>query len=147
MSSDSSTKELTNEEIRRRLTTEFQMQCGPVTPSTRKVLLKKLNELEREKSLLSQQECIVEDVPESDLDSFENGSDQDLSGSYLNGNGHAENGDNSRVSNVEISSQRSKRSPRSLVTQKQIEDKLDAMKAFNVSIFQVIFLFFILYSF
>lgn len=47
-----SAEHLSNVQIRRRLTQEFNFDCGPVNNSTRKVLLKKLERLENERSIL-----------------------------------------------------------------------------------------------
>lgn len=47
-----SNTELSNVQIRRRLTQEFNFDCGPVNNSTRKVLLKKLERLENERNTL-----------------------------------------------------------------------------------------------
>ena len=46
-STDLDGSSISDEELRRRLTTEFKVNVGPVTPSTRRVLLKKLAKLEK----------------------------------------------------------------------------------------------------
>lgn len=42
--------DLTDEEIRRRLINDFNVQCGPVTPQTKRILLKKLIKLQQERT-------------------------------------------------------------------------------------------------
>lgn len=62
---DGSTTELSNVQIRRRLTQEFNFDCGPVNNSTRKVLLKKLERLENERDTF-QESFTVADTTEDE---------------------------------------------------------------------------------
>lgn len=46
-----SVENITNEELRRRLINDFNIDCGPVTPQTKRILLKKLIKLEQERQI------------------------------------------------------------------------------------------------
>lgn len=139
MSSDETP--LSNEEIRRRLTKEFKVDCGPVTASTRKVLLNKLNRLERAaESSLATSGVVADsgnghhrdDTPPADVSISQ--VDDSL---IINGNGHHDNTGPSLSEPLLAgdSGPRTPRrnSPRRYSPRRKAAEKMDAINTFNVS--------------
>lgn len=136
-------QDISNDEIRRRLTTEFNIECGPVTPSTRRVLLKKLVRLEQEK-IDSANVNIYDDGEVDDLNHqslvHENGNS-----SFINGNDDEANGE-VEVMDVEDDEvqfkepyQAQRKSPRRYSPRRKTDLEMkDAIKSFNVSFFNLL---------
>lgn len=136
---------ITDQELRRRLINDHNIECGPVTTQTRRILLKKLIKLEQEK--------IVNDSNETNGTS-NNGSmndDQHEYSGFMNGDNH--NGDHVQniinipdedISSVEtiqptIEIRRSttrRQSPRRSLPRRQTNnsEEIEAIKSFKVII-------------
>lgn len=121
---------LTNEELRRRLTTEFKVNVGPVTPSTRRVLLKKLAKLEKGRSSPSLDDS-RHDVNNASNNSFINQAEEST---FYNGNNH--NGAPVHHDSVydEVPRPSAKRnSPRRYSPRRKTMEEIEAIQTFKVS--------------
>ena len=136
---------ISNEEIRRRLTIDFGVDCGPVTSSTRRVHLKKLAKLENELSRISggahnndhQQITLLDNsVTQMEESLFINGKHVDISESMKS---------EQKLFHLLDDSGRAKRNFRRYSPRRKTAEEIDAIKSFNVSYFKYVFTFLIIF--
>ena len=128
---------ITNDELRRRLTHEFQVECGPVTPSTRRVLLKKLAKLENERNSVSG--VALDNNHHNDSYPSDNSLNQVDESFVVNGkhdNGHHVPNESLLSYDISEEPQRAakKGSPRRSSPRRKRTDEIEAIKTFQVSV-------------
>lgn len=119
---------LSNEELRRRLTNEFKVNVGPVTTSTRRVLLKKLAKLEKGRSSPSL------DDSRHDVNNASNTSiNQAEESTFHNGNHNGASVQNDSVYDQVPQRVTKRNSPRRYSPRRKTMEEIEAIQTFKVS--------------
>lgn len=119
---------LSNEELRRRLTNEFKVNVGPVTPSTRRVLLKKLAKLEKGRSSPS-----LDDSHHDVNNASDTSINQAEESTFFNGNHNGAPVHNDSVYDEVPRVATKRNSPRRYSPRRKTLEEIEAIQTFKVS--------------